>query len=47
MVVRGKEAMIKYSINWAIQLSNINQIIIIIDLLHTTKKIFNLLIYPY
>jgi len=38
---------IRCGINQTTSISNINTIIIITDLLHTTKRIFDLLIYPY
>ena len=38
---------IRYNINQATQLANINHIIVIIDLLHATKQIFDLLVYLY
>ena len=38
---------IRYELNQAIQLSNIEYIIVIADSIHAAKKIFNLLIHPY
>ena len=38
---------IRYSINQATQLANINHIVIIINLLHATEQIFDSLVYPY
>ena len=35
------------SINQAVGITNINHIIVIIDLLHAAKKIFDFLLYPY
>jgi len=38
---------IRCGINQAIQLSNIKYIIIVMDLIHTTKRIFNSLTHPF
>jgi len=38
---------IRCSINQVTQLSNINRIIIITDLIYVAKRIFNLLVYSY
>ena len=48
--IRSTEAelfAIRCSINQATQLADINCIVVIIDLLHTTKWIFDLLVYTY
>ena len=39
--------MIRCSINQAIHLPNVNQIIVIIDFIHTIERIFDLSLYSY
>ena len=38
---------IRYGINQAVEMASINHIIVITDFLHTTHKIFDLLVHLY
>ena len=47
MFIEAELFIIRCSINQATLLPNVNQIIVITDLIHTAKKIFDFLVYSY